>query len=921
MNNWFFGNFAGLDFSAGDPVPTNIGQIAYLSLGFPSPLNFHNEGTSSISDINGGLLYYSNGTTLYNSNHQITPNGSGLEGNVSSTQSSIFVPDPANPSGVFYLFTMGSILCCGQFPNDFGLRYSKIDNCLDNGNGDIISGQKNIPLMNDLTEKMAVVRHANGVDYWLLTHKYNSNEFIAMRITAQGIEDTISSFVGTVHQNVNNLQSVGGVIGQMKISPNGQKVALGSLNGNNILEVFDFNTTTGFVSNPITIFAQGFQNQTYGVEFSPNSNLLYTQTATGTQAGSFIYQFDLSSNNQAAIIASQTALYNYLIYNAKGLQLGPNNRIYIAGTNSTIHVINEPNVLGLGCNFQVDAIQLLSGTQVSYSLPTFIAGFDYSNEVVDCSNDVPDFSLGPDITICPESSVTLNAPPNQLGYLWNTGATSNSISVNQPGTYWVTVTYTNGTASDTIVVSNFVPQNINIIGALELCEGNTTTLTSSNGFTNYQWSTGAQTQSITVGAGTYWLTANDSNGCITSDTVVVSNFVPQNISIIGALDVCEGNTIVLTASSGFTNYQWNIGEQTQSINVGAGTYWITANDSNGCITSDTVVISNFVPQNISIFGALDLCEGNTTTLTASSDFTNYQWNTGEQTQSITVGAGTFWLTANDSNGCISSDTVNLGIISFNGLIIAQNTAGCAPLLTNFLIEFNSNEVLTDVTWSFGDGNTSNSTAPTHSYQNSGVYEVSFQALTAQGCEFVIDTMISIALTPQPIASFELNPSFPEIGATVFNINSSENAESYVWLLNNEFLGSNVNESFSLPDYGSYQIMLVANNQSCADTATILINIQEDLIYYIPNTFTPNGDGINSIFIPVFTSGIDVQNYEFLIYNRWGKVVFNTVEINKGWDGKYLTLDVPDGVYVYQVRFKESDSVKVYEVFGHVNLLR
>lgn len=784
VNNWFFGNFAGLDFSSGEPVPTNIGQIAYLSLGFPSPLNSHNEGTSSISDINGSLLYYSNGTTLYNSNHQITPNGSGLEGNVSSTHSSVFVPDPANPSGVFYLFTMGSLLCCGQ-NFDFGLRYSKIDNCLDNGNGDIISGQKNTPLMNGLTEKMAVVRHANGVDYWLLTHKYNSNEFIAMRITAQGIQDTISSFVGTVHQNVNSPQSFGGVIGQMKISPNGQKVALGSLNGNNILEVFDFNTTTGFVSNPITIFAQGFQNQTYGVEFSPNSNLLYTQTATGTQAGSFIYQFDLSSNNQAAIIASQTTLYNYQIYNAKCLQLGPNNRIYIAGTNSTIHVINEPNVQGLGCSFQVDAIQLLPGTQVSFSLPTFIAGFDYSNEVVDCSIHVPDFtfSLGPDVLICSESSVTLNAPPNELSYLWNTGAVSNSISVNQPGTYWVTVTTTNGTASDTIVVSNFVPQNINIIGALELCEGNTTTLTASNGFTNFQWSTGAQTQSITVGAGTYWLTANDTNGCI------------------------------------------------------------------------------------------------------------------------------------------SSDTVNLGVFSFNGLIIAQNTAGCAPLPTNFLIEFNSNDVLTDVTWSFGDGNTSNSTAPTHIYQNSGVYAVSFEAFTAQGCEFVIDTMVTIALTPQPIASFVVNPSFPEIGATVFTINSSENAESYLWLLNNEFLGLNVNESFSLSDYGSYQIMLVANNQACSDTATILINIQEDLIYYIPNTFTPNGDGINSIFLPVFTSGIDVQNYDFLIYNRWGEVVFNTVEINAGWDGKYLTLDVPDGVYVYQVRFKESDSVKVYEVFGHVNLLR
>jgi gliding motility-associated-like protein len=681
-NNWFFGNFAGLDFSSGNPVPTNIGQIAYFSLGFPSPLNSHNEGTSSISDINGSLLYYSNGTTLYNSNHQITPNGAGLNGNVSSTQSSIFVPDPANPSGVFYLFTMGSLLCCGE-NFDFGLRYSKIDNCLDNGNGDIISGQKNIPLMNGLTEKMAVVRHANGEDYWLLTHKYNSNEFIAMRITAQGIQDTISSFVGAVHQNVNSPQSFGGVIGQMKISPNGQKVALGSLNGNNILEVFDFNTTTGFVSNPITIFAQGFQNQTYGVEFSPNSNLLYTQTATGTQAGSFIYQFDLSSNNQSSIIASQTTLYNYQIYNAKGLQIGPNNRIYIAGTNSTIHVINEPNVLGLGCDFQADAIQLLPGTQVSFSLPTFIAGFDYSNEVVDCSIDVPDFtfSLGPDVFICPEASVALNAPPNQLSYLWNTGAISSSITVNQPGTYWVTVTSTNGIATDTIVVSNFAPQNINILGALAVCEGNTTVLTASTGFTNYQWSTGTQTQSITVGAGTYWITANDSNGCFSSDTVSVFEFPNPVVSISGNTSVCEGNETILEANSGFITYQWTNGSNEATAILGVGTYSLTISDSLGCqATAEITVISSSPTAGISLSNDVIITDDELILQSTSTadlfPINSWNWSFGDGNTSTIenpnhsysdVGNYVVTLVVTDELGC--SDTTSILILVVGDIII------------------------------------------------------------------------------------------------------------------------------------------------------------------------------------------------------------------------------------------------------------
>jgi gliding motility-associated-like protein len=597
-NNWFFGNFAGLDFSSGEPVPTNIGQIAYFpSSGTPTPLSSHNEGTSSISDVNGSLLYYSNGLNLYNSNHQVTPNGSDLFGNVSSTQSSVFVPDPANPSNIFYLFTMGSLACCGQSNFDFGLRYSKIDNCLDNENGDIISGQKNIPLMNGLTEKMAVVRHANGVDYWLVTHKNWSNEFISMRITATGIVDTVSSFLGSVHQSPFNPLLQGSNIGQMKISPNGEKLALGSGNGNNLLEVFDFNTTTGVVSNTITIFTHGSQLQTYGVEFSPNSSILYTYTATGGQSGTFVYQYDLTSNNQSAIVASQTTVYNVAVYNYRGIQIGPDNKLYIPGLNSTIHRINDPDVLGVGCNFQANAIQLLPGTLCSYTLPTFIAGFDYSNEVVDCPSNNPDFtfSLGPDISICPEGSVTISAPPNQLGYLWNTGATSSSITVSEPGTYWVSVTSTNGTASDTIVVSNFVPQNININGELGVCPGNTTDLAASNGFTNCQWNTGEVTQNITVSAGTYWLTANDPNGCLTSDTVSVFEFPSPTITISGNTSVCLGDETTLQANSGFVVYQWSNGSDEATANLGLGTYSITVIDSLGCSASSEITVVSSSP--------------------------------------------------------------------------------------------------------------------------------------------------------------------------------------------------------------------------------------------------------------------------------------------------------------------------------------
>ena len=223
--------------------------------------------------------------------------------------------------------------------------------------------------------------------------------------------------------------------------------------------------------------------------------------------------------------------------------------------------------------------------------------------------------------------------------------------------------------------------------------------------------------------------------------------------------------------------------------------------------------------------------------------------------------------------------------------------------------------------SFGDGDSSNGVAPTHSYQNSGVYEVTFQAISEQGCVFSIDTTILISVIPNPIASFGIDPIFPEIGSTVFTENTSQNAQSYSWFLNDVFLSSNVDESIFVGNYGTYQLLLVAENEFCVDSQIVIIDIVEDLIYYIPNTFTPNGDEFNTLFSPVFTSGIDVTSYQFLIFNRWGELIFESYDSNAGWDGTYQKVPVNDGVYTYKVRFKELNTAKVYEVVGHLNLLK
>ena len=685
VNNWFFGNFAGLDFSSGEPVPTNIGQTQFQPSIMPPSSATHNEGSSTISDVNGNLLFYSDGERLFNSQHQITPNGNDLLGNFSSTQSSVFVPDPDNPNQSFYLFTVGSLFCCDVVPGA-GLRYSKIDACLDDGNGDIITGEKNILLTTGVSEKIAVTRHANGVDYWILSHLYFTNTFVAYLLTANGIQSPITTSIGSVHIMSSNNQQTAGAQGQLKFSPNGQKIAIAASNGLNLLELFDFDASTGIVSNPITIYPSNSLFVVYGVEFSPSNQILYGYVSGGSPLNFLpgrVIQYDISVLNANAILASQTELFSTNFLNGRGIQLGPDNRLYIPGLNSTIHRINDPDVLGLGCNFQANTIQLLPGTQCSYTLPTFIAGFDYSNEVVDCSIDVPDFSfsLGPDITICPESSVTLNAPANQLSYLWNTGATSSSINVNQPGTYWVTVTSTNGTASDTIVVSNFVPQNISIMGALGVCQGNTTDLFASNDFTNYQWSTGEQTQSITAGAGTYWLTANDPNGCITSDTAFVFEFPNPTVSISGNTSVCVDDETTLEANSGFVAYQWSNGSSELATTLGVGTHIVTVTDSVGCIASSEItVVSSSPSAGISLNSDVITTENQLSLQSASTaglyPINSWNWSFGDGSTSnienpshiySEVGNYIVTLVVTDELGC--TDTTFIGIEVLGPIVI------------------------------------------------------------------------------------------------------------------------------------------------------------------------------------------------------------------------------------------------------------
>src|ERR1043165_5379805 len=246
IDKWYFGNGAALDFSSGSPVV--IPGIFYLST----------EGTASVSNSAGMLRFFTNGDDVYDSTKTIMPNGTGLLGDVSTTQSALVVPSPISGSK-YYLFTAGP-----DGGGQFG--YSEVDMTLNGGLGDVVLATKNTVLMDSTTEKIAAVRdESNGT--WIVAHKFGTNQFYAYHLTTAGLSAPVISAVGSVHSTTVFQNS----FGQLKFNNCGTKLAC-AVGYQDIVELLDFNLSTGVVSNPMTI---NMGDNVYGVEFSPSGNLLY----------------------------------------------------------------------------------------------------------------------------------------------------------------------------------------------------------------------------------------------------------------------------------------------------------------------------------------------------------------------------------------------------------------------------------------------------------------------------------------------------------------------------------------------------------------------------------------------------------------------------------------------------------------------
>ena len=341
-NIWYFGGQAGLDFNSSTPLALTNGTL------------FSYDCSAATADINGSILFYTNGMEVWNSNHVTMSNGSGLLGSNNGGQVALIVPQPN--SLFYYIFTVD------QFAGTNGFRYHIVDMSQNGGLGAVTS--KNNLLFSPSTERIDAVYNCFDNSYWVVTHEWNSDKFNSYKITSSGLITTpVSSLVGAIHSG--GATGVYNSLGQLTISPLGNKLVCG-IYSMGFFQLFDFDISTGIISNPLTI--SGYSNA-WGAAFSPDGTRLYITQWFGTN----IIQFDLTAGSISAIMASATVVGIVSGPGTSGyyvgyLQLAPDNKIYAAVYDDQyIAVINNPDTLGLNCNF-VDTGAYLGGKQCKAGL-------------------------------------------------------------------------------------------------------------------------------------------------------------------------------------------------------------------------------------------------------------------------------------------------------------------------------------------------------------------------------------------------------------------------------------------------------------------------------------------------------------------------------------------------------------------------
>lgn len=868
-NQWIFGNGAHLSFATGQPViQSNSTKLNTL------------EGSTSVSDSKGKLLFYSDGLLVYDRNNQVMPNGTDLKGHKSSTSSAVAVPYPGNKN-LYYLFCVDY----NMSTDNKGLTYNIIDMSLNEGKGDLIVKNQTLVLPTD--EKIAVTKRCDSKGFWVVVHKAFTDSYLSYSITEDGLD--LKPVVSIIKSPVGNRPE----IGYLKFSPSG-KWLVNANTLNEKLEIFNFDKRTGI----ITLAGEDatkYQNKNstlvqtyYGVAFSSKEKYLYVSTLDKGE----IYQYNLELPMDK-IFKKRVLLIN-MSRSSGAMQLAKNNKIYFAdGYESRyLNCIHFPDEAASMVNLRMHDIYFGNNGVTNIGLPTLIeTSMNYYN-------------LGQDVIVLNMNNFKLDAKISGGKYLWSTGETTQSIKVSDTGgIYWVDVFDPSSCLYYTDTIRVLVYKNF----SAKMPELPTIT------FCSNSKSDKIPLVSKETGVSFIWINDNTDIGLGESGRGDIPPFtIPYytdaksaTIKVYPIKNGFIGNfvsfTILITPSPVLNKYNiktYNYCDEntTELIkfyflkNTGV-TKWYNNNIEIGLQDSGNAAITPFKVQ-----------AGNSTlisNITVKSWFNNCPGK--DEFFTIYVHPIPVLFPVKDIEICNGSEIPKLQV---NTNVANSKIFGYHPLFPDKEVELNS-EYLKLI----------------HIPKSDKPFEKQICVFPKyHQCVGEKDTFI-YRVNPSPTADFSYTILSSDTGFFNINLlvsNQSKAYSDFKWIINNTIDTSF--EDISVPIHANTKNTIelrVDNDYRCISSKTEIIEIPRYIQVFVPNAFSPNKDGKNDVF---YLNTIGIRTYKFVILNRWGEQVFEGDNSNDGWDGMYANEEVSDGVYTWVIQGIDMLG-KVFTTGGTVTVLR
>lgn len=900
---WYFGYNAGLDFNSGSPIALTNGQLTT------------NEGCATISDKDGKLLFYTDGSYVYNKNHQIMANGTGLLGNNSSTQSAIIVPKPQNPY-VYYIFTVDEPTDLNtddnqsndRDPPNSGLNYSQVDMRLNNGLGDIVSTEKNIHLVtynpNDseepkykCSEKITAVQHGDGISFWAITHFID--KFYSFKIDTQGVN--INPVITTTDLNIPIAGYLANAIGYLKASPNGKKIAItnnatrrtnvaGPRNQNirntGNVSLYDFNALTGVVSNEIRLLNN---SNPYGVEFSSKTKKLYVTENHFDSTGqvileSALIQFDLKNPN---IPSTKTLIETSPDFVAGALQLAIDEKIYRAGflatdyTRHRLSVINNPELDGASCNYKHNAIDLKTGS-VQQGLPPFITSlFLYTFQYeFNCLGDSTHFYVN---TIEKIDSV-----------IWDFGDGSTSTDLDtyhvykNSGDYTVTLTkIVNGETRDPIekVVTIYETPTISKVShKLIQCDTQDANPTDGLSLFNLELANDA----ICMGNKDYEVfyyhslteAENDLNNT-ESIAPIYRNQVPDEIIYA---KVTQPNSTCYSMGSIILHANENLSilpDAMHACDLGEGSGLFDLEQQKNTIKTELNL-----PSDVRLFFYSNKGDASLGQNTVENQYTSVSKK--------------LFLRAENDEGCYGTGQFDLIVEPSPKINTFEKQILCEEAFSIILesgIEFPA--LNTDYTYAWSTGETTPSIEAT----KEGDYTV--VVTNKSGCSETKTCNVTVSYLAK-IQNIIVHDIVPE-NNVIIEVSDPDNY-NYMIQFENGTATAFQNSTIFVNVPGGFHELIIENKNGCGLVERSFAVLQA------PPFFTPNGDGTNDYWNLKGLGGSVYKNTKIFIFDRYGKLLKQLSPSGVGWDGTFNGQLLAADDYWFTVELEDGRKAK-----GHFSL--